>query len=71
MNETIKQLSDAQLLAKPKGDFSPASAADELEVCVASIWNWIKSGELESYKVGRARRIFRKSVADFKRRGVQ
>ena len=71
MSEAMKHLSEDYVLSKNEGDFSPLSAAEELDVCVATIWKLIKKGHLKTYHVGRARRILRQSMFDYKFGNIQ
>ena len=66
MTAVAKGYTPTEMLSKPSGDYSVDSAAEELEVCKATIWNLIKKGDLKTDSVGRARRIFRQSMADYK-----
>ena len=42
--------------------FTVAETAETLGVCRQTVWNLIKRGELESVKIGRARRVKAASV---------
>lgn len=44
---------------------TPKEAADELRMSRMSIHRFVSSGELESYKIGRARRIPRSALEQF------
>ena len=50
-----------------RGGLSPREAADDLGVCVSTIYVLMGTGGLASYKVGRARRIPRESIDALKR----
>jgi excisionase family DNA binding protein len=52
-----------------RGGLSPREAADDLGVCVATIYVLLGTGELASYKIGRARRIPRESIDAIKQQG--
>ena len=45
--------------------------ADALKVCDRTIWRWIKAGEIETYRLGRAVRIAEDELIRFleRRRG--
>ena len=45
-----------------RGGLSPREAADDLGVCISTIYVLLGTGGLASYKIGRARRIPRESV---------
>ncbi|CUH42065.1 helix-turn-helix domain-containing protein [Ruegeria atlantica] len=49
-------------------DLSPQSAAEELDCSPRKVWDLIDLAELETYKVGRVRRITRESLDAFKER---
>ncbi|WP_170610439.1 helix-turn-helix domain-containing protein [Ruegeria arenilitoris] len=49
-------------------DPSPKSFAEELDCSERHVWNLISEGQLETYQVGRLRRIFRTSANDYKER---
>ena len=51
-----------------RGAFSPREAADDLGVCVSTIYVQLGKWNLASYKIGRARRIPRESVDALKGR---
>jgi excisionase family DNA binding protein len=53
-----------QLLTVPQ-------AAAALSVCERAVWRWIKAGELETYRLGRAVRLAEDELVRFleKRRG--
>ena len=52
----------------PPGGLSPRDTATELGTCVATVYVLLDKGELDSYRVGRARRIRVESIAGFKER---
>ena len=45
-----------------RGGLSPREAANELGVCVATVYVLLGNGQLPSYKIGRARRITREAI---------
>lgn len=47
-------------------DLSINDVAEELAVSRRKVWDMVKFGELESYRVGRIRRIRRESLDAFK-----
>lgn len=61
-------IDEANLKKNLRGDLSPRGTADDLGTCVATVYVLLDKGELDSYHVGRARRIRRESIEALKDR---
>ena len=63
-------IDDTNLKKNLLGDLSPRGTADNLNICVATVYVLLDRGELDSYRVGRARRIRRESIEALKERNA-
>lgn len=43
--------------------------ADMYGVSVRTVWEWIKSGKLKAYRIGRLYRIYKEDLEQFKKSG--
>ena len=43
--------------------------AEMYRVKVSTVWEWIKSGKLKAYRIGRLYRIYKEDLAQFEKSG--
>lgn len=58
-------------MAKDIEVYTLAEVADILQITRRTIYNWVKSGKLKTFKAGRSWRVTREALEEFTKAGTQ